>query len=98
MLEYSPYAPDAQVNPPPVWNRLRDAAPVYHNPAMNFWALSRYDAVLAALLDKETYLSGEGVTLEGVDKGGGGLIQLDDPEQTMYRKLLSTNCARHQDQ
>ena len=56
---------------------------------MNFWALSRYDDVLAAFLDKETYISGEGVTLEGVDKGGGGLIQLDDPEHTMYRKLLS---------
>ena len=89
MLEYNPYAPAEQFNPYPTWQRLRDEAPVYHNPVMKFWALSRYDDVLAAFLDKETFISGEGVTLEGVDKGGGGLIQLDDPEHAMYRKLLS---------
>jgi cytochrome P450 len=89
MIEYNPYAPDVQSNPYPIWKRMRDEAPVYHNPAMNFWALTRYDDVLAAFLDTKTFISGEGVTLEGVDKGGGGLIQLDDPEHTMYRKLLS---------
>ncbi len=89
MLEYNPYAADVQANPYPVWKRMRDEAPVYHNPVMNFWALTRYDDVLAAFLDAKTFISGEGVTLEGVDKGGGGLIQLDDPEHTMYRKLLS---------
>jgi len=88
-IEYNPYAPDVQYNPYPCWQRLRDEAPVYYNPELPFYALSRYDDVLAAFLDKATYISGEGVTIEGVDKGNGGLIQLDDPEHSIYRKLLA---------
>jgi cytochrome P450 len=89
MLDYNPYTPENQYNPYPMWKRLRDEAPVYHNPEMSFYAISRYDDVVAAFLDKETFISGEGVTLEGFDKGSGGLIQQDDPEHVMYRRLMS---------
>lgn len=89
MVYYNPYAPDVQHNPYPCWRTLRDEAPVYYNPDLNFYALSRYDDILAAFLDTKTYISGEGATLEGIDKGTGGLIQLDDPEHAMYRKVLS---------
>jgi cytochrome P450 len=88
MLDYNPYTPENQYNPYPMWKRLRDEAPVYHNPEMSFYAISRYDDVVAAFLDKETFISGEGVTLEGFDKGSGGLIGMDDPEHVMYRRLM----------
>ena len=35
----------------PVWKRLRDEAPVYYNEQHDFYALSRFDDVLAAHLD-----------------------------------------------
>jgi cytochrome P450 len=89
MVEYNPYAPENQYNPYPCWKRLRDEAPVYYNPEMNFYALSRYDDVVTAFLDKTTYISGEGITLEGFDKGSSGLIGQDDPEHVMYRRLMS---------
>lgn len=89
MFEYNPYSPEAQFNPYPIWQRMRDETPVHFNPTMNFYALTRYDDVLNAFLDNTTYISGEGATLEGVDKGNGGLIQLDPPEHTIYRKLMS---------
>ncbi len=89
MIEYNPYAPETVYNPYPILKRLRDEAPVHFNPELKFYTLSRYDDVLAAFLDHETYISGEGITIEGLDKGLGTLMQLDPPEHTMYRKLMS---------
>ena len=40
MLEFNPYDPATAENPYPLYRRLRDQAPVYHNPAMKFWTLS----------------------------------------------------------
>ncbi len=89
MVEYNPFAPEVHYNPYPCWKRLRDEAPVYFNPEMNFYALSRYEDVLNAFLDPRTYISGEGISIDGADKGLGSMIQLDPPEHTVYRKLLS---------
>jgi cytochrome P450 len=89
MIEYNPYAPDIQYNPYPCWQRLRDEAPVYFNPELNFYALTRYDDVLAAFLDAKTFISGQGVTIGEFNKGSGALIETDDPEHAAYRKLLS---------
>ena len=50
---------------------------------------SRYEDVLAAFLDPVTYISGEGITIDGADRGLGSLIQIDPPEHTVYRRLLS---------
>lgn len=89
MIEYDPYASAVQHNPYPVWKELRDRAPVYHNPEYGFYALSRYDDVLGAFLDPTTYISGEGTTIDGSDRGSHFLIGMDPPEHTVYRKFLA---------
>jgi cytochrome P450 len=89
MVDYNPYAPEIQLNPYPCWKQLRDEAPVYFNEAYGFYALTRYDDVLAGLLDPTTFISGEGVTIDGADRGLGFLISTDPPEHSWYRKLLS---------
>ena len=38
-LVFSPYDYDVHENPYPFYARLRDEAPVYHNPDLDFWAL-----------------------------------------------------------
>ena len=48
---YDPYDYAIDADPYPVWQRLRDEAPVYYNEKHDFWALSRYDDVLSGLLD-----------------------------------------------
>lgn len=88
-VEYNPYAPEIQHNPYPTYKRLRDEAPVYYNPELNLYALSRYDDVQQAFLDPTTFISGRGVTLEVVDNGGGRLNSIDPPEHTELRKLLA---------
>jgi cytochrome P450 len=68
---------------------MRDEAPVYYNRKLDFYALTRYDDVLAAFLDPATFISGNGVTMEGIDKDIPFLIATDPPDHTWMRKLFS---------
>ena len=88
-MEYNPFARDIQTNPYPVYQWLRDEAPVYQNEEVGFWALSRFDDVLDAHLDPGTFVSGHGVTIEGYDKGNDVLISRDEPSHSWHRKLVS---------
>ena len=88
-MEYNPFARDIQTNPYPAYQWLRDEAPVYHNEDVGFWALSRFDDVLAAHLDPATFVSGHGVTIEGYDQGNDVLISRDEPSHGWHRKLVS---------
>jgi cytochrome P450 len=71
---------------------MRDEAPAYYNPRLDFWALTRFDDVLAALLDSETYSSTHGTSLEFMDTpkpDSGLIIFMDPPRHTKYRNLVS---------
>jgi cytochrome P450 len=89
-LVYSPYDYAMHEDPYPVYRRLRDEAPAYHNAELDFWALSRFDDVFAAMQDWQTYSSAEGVSLE---RGSGArppmIIAMDPPRQQKLRKLVS---------
>jgi cytochrome P450 len=56
---------------------------------MGFWALTRYDDVMAAFRDSATYISSEGNFIDGSDKGLGYLIGMDPPEHTSFRKAMT---------
>ncbi|MGO9100741.1 MAG: hypothetical protein ACLP9Y_15365 [Mycobacterium sp.] len=88
-MEYNPLTPEMAENPFPTFRWLRDNAPVYYNKELGFYALSRYDDVLAASVDHETYCSGQGVSIEGLDKGMDVLICKDEPEHHWNRKILT---------
>ena len=88
-MEYNPFARDTQTNPFPVYQWLRDKAPVYHNAEIGFYALSRFDDVLQAHLDPATFVSSHGVTIEGYDQGQDLLITSDEPRHGWHRKLVS---------
>lgn len=89
-LVYSPFAYEIHEDPYPTYARLREEAPAYHNPELDFWALSRFDDVHAAMQDWETYSSSAGVSLEA---GSGArppmIIMMDPPRQQKLRKLVS---------
>jgi len=84
----NPYSYEFHEDPFPIYRRLRDDAPCYHNSALQFWALSRYDDVLASLHDPETYCSRYGITLEQ-DNPLPMLITTDPPAHTDLRRLVS---------
>ncbi len=48
-MDFNPYSPSFRQDPYPVYRRLRDEYPVYHNEELGFFAISRYDDIVAAL-------------------------------------------------
>ncbi|MEI8001888.1 MAG: cytochrome P450 [Actinomycetes bacterium] len=88
-FEYNPYRFDVQHNPYPYYRHLRDEAPVYHNDEHDFFALSRYADVLAAHKDPVTFVSSNGVTIEGGEVGQDFLILKDPPEHEWHRRVVS---------
>lgn len=89
-LVYDPYAYEIHEDPYPIYRRLRDEAPAYHNAERGFWALSRYQDVYQAFRDWETYSSAEGVALERVTTTYiPMIIAMDPPRQAKLRKLVS---------
>jgi cytochrome P450 len=87
-VDYNPYAHEVHHDPFPVYRQLRDRAPAYHNEALDFWALSRYDDVIDALHDWETFTSSEGITLEPRSPLP-MIITMDPPLHTKMRRLVS---------
>lgn len=90
---YNPYAFSVHDDPYNTYRRLRDEAPAYWNPELRFWVLSRFDDVLEGFRDFETFSSAGGIALENRRPLGTRpadmMIELDPPEHTAFRKLVS---------
>jgi cytochrome P450 len=92
-LYYDPYDVDINADPYPVFKQLRDESPLYYNENYDFFALSRFADVAAALADAKRFTSGRGGILElikaNVEMPPGTLIFEDPPLHTIHRSLLS---------
>ncbi len=66
-LYYDPYDYDIDDNPYEVFRRLRAEAPIWYNSKYDFWVLSRYEDVLNASLDTDTFSSAYGTVLDLMD-------------------------------
>ncbi len=92
-IYWDPFDPALRDDPYPLWKRLRDESPVYHNERFDFWALSRFEDVEAAHKDTRTFSSAHGITLEHMSRDpypeSGQFIMLDPPEHTRLRTLVS---------
>jgi cytochrome P450 len=90
---YDPYDFEIDADPHPVWRRLRDEAPLYRNDTYDFWALSRYEDVVAGLADWRTYSSARGTLLElirhDVQFPAGMMIFEDPPLHGAHRALMA---------
>lgn len=92
-LYYDPYDIDIDADPYPVFQRLRDEAPLYYNEVHDFFAVSRYEDVERGLVERDTFISGRGGILElikaNIEMPPGILIFEDPPGHTIHRALLS---------
>lgn len=88
-LILNPYDPAFAEDPYPIYRRLRDDAPVFHNEALNFWALSRFEDVMDAHRDHVSFSSAGGVTIEGMDADAPLLIVKDPPEHRWHKTLVT---------
>lgn len=87
-FHFDPYSRDFIADPYPLYARLRDEAPVYHNADMKFWALSRYDDVVSAHKDSNLFSSAGGVTIEGTEAAMPLLIVKDQPDHGWAKSLV----------
>jgi cytochrome P450 len=62
-LYWDPYDARFAADPWPLFNRMREQAPLYYNQPHDFYAVSRYADVERVLTDTETYSSARGVML-----------------------------------
>ena len=90
-LYYDPFDFDIDDNPYPIWKRLRDEAPLYHNEKFNFYALSRYEDVARELHNWDTYRSGKGTTIDiimsGIEVPPGVILFEDPPLHDLHRRV-----------
>lgn len=81
-------------DPYPAYRRLRDSAPCYHHEGRDVWVLSRFDDIVAAAKDWETFSSSAGGTGNDVDDTyqlflpAGDLPAADPPLHTRLRGAL----------
>jgi cytochrome P450 len=84
---------DIRVDPYPVYKRLRDEAPLYRNERHDFYALSRFADVEAMFSDRDTFISGRGISINAVQSGRpqpkGLFIAEDPPLHTRHRAIVS---------
>ncbi len=93
-LVYSPYAYEIHEDPYPTYRRLRDEAPLYHNEAEGFWALSRHADVVEGFRDSERFSSSHGVSLDPQASGPHAyrtmsFLAMDPPKHGRMRGLVS---------
>ena len=92
-LRYDPFEVGAMADPYPLYERLREEAPLYHHAAGDFWVLSRFDDVFRATRDFTSYSSARGLTFIRDEMKLLGLaptfIMMDPPQHTALRRLIS---------
>lgn len=96
---FNPFDPAHLTNPYPAYQVLRDADPVHHHLGdgtaahPDFWALSRYADVDAAVTDPATFSSASGLTFYRDEIAKLGLaptiVMMDPPEHSAKRRLLA---------
>ncbi|MCY4200551.1 MAG: cytochrome P450 [Gammaproteobacteria bacterium] len=93
-IYYDPWDYKIDDNPYELFKRLRDEAPIWHNDRYDFWVLSRYEDLIKASLDTETYSSRWGTVLDQMSEEPSslGTIIYEDPP---YHDQLRGAVASH---
>jgi cytochrome P450 len=90
---YDPYDVEINADPYQAFRAIREEAPLYYNEQHDFYALSRFADVDAALVDHETFSSARGAIIElikaNIDIPPGVIIFEDPPIHDVHRKLLA---------
>jgi cytochrome P450 len=90
-LVYDPSSYQLHEDPFPTYRQMQDEAPLYHNMELNFWALSRFDDVLAGLGDWANLSSAQGTLVEQIQSGDPApdmMIFHDPPRHEQLRRLV----------
>ena len=97
---FDPFDPAFLRDPYPAYSVLRDSDPVHFHPAdpdhdrPEFWALSRYADIVAAVREPESFSSAHGLTFYADEIAALGLaptlVMMDPPEHSLKRRLVAS--------
>ena len=92
-LYFDMYDRDIYRSPYETFRRLRNEAPVYYNEQLDFYALSRHDDLFEVLRDRDTFISGRGMSFDvisrNIESPSGLFVNEDPPTHTMHRAIVS---------
>jgi cytochrome P450 len=86
---FTPHLPDVIDDPYPAFRWLRQNAPAFYVDSEDIWVLSRYDDVVAAARDPQTFSQTESVGYSRHRGKGLALTALDPPDHTELRRLTA---------
>lgn len=87
---YDPFDGLLMEDPYATYAAMRAEAPVYFSESREFWAITRYDDVLGAMRDWETFSTAEGVDIDdtGAAYGSGDFLEEDPPRHDVLRAVV----------
>ena len=93
-IDFDLYDHAIQDDPYPVYARLRDEAPLFHQAEHDYWVISRHADVHAATRDDETFSNRMGVSIDPSAWNEHAhtvmsFLAMDPPEQVRLRRLVS---------
>ena len=86
---FTPHLPEVIDDPYPAFRWLRHNAPAFYVESEDIWVLSRYDDVVAAARDPQTFSQTESVGYSRHRGKGLALTALDPPDHTELRRLTA---------
>ncbi|MCK9922321.1 cytochrome P450 [Frankia sp. AgPm24] len=92
-LAWDPYDQAYAADPYPIYQRLREQAPLYYNEQYDFFAITRFADIARSVPNWKTFSSARGGVLEiiksGMEMPPGTLIFEDPPSHDLHRGLLA---------
>jgi cytochrome P450 len=92
-VEYDPFDGMLLGDPYELYAALRASAPVYFSRRRDFWALTRYEDILPAMRDWETFSAARGVDIDdtGAAYGSGDFLGEDPPVHDVLRDVVRSH-------
>ncbi len=88
--DFDPLADDFVADPHATWARLRAGCPVARGARWDFWALTRYDDIVAASSRPADFSSAQGIVVpKNPVSGRRAPLHFDPPEHPRYRRPLN---------
>ena len=89
--DLDPFSDTCLRDPYPMYDELRSLGPVVHLARYDVWTMARYREVDTALKDWQTFISGKGVGLQGMNPALPKplTLQIDPPEHGLGRAVLN---------
>jgi cytochrome P450 len=90
MFDFDPFAPRCWNDPYPFYEVLRSEHPVYRREQTPYYILSRYDDIVRALVDHETFSSAKGILIDtDAEKLPVNMMNMDPPRHDTLRGILT---------